>query len=154
MWFQVRATSYHLIYSKLTWKSTPKWTWMCWREWCSPDAIRNSTLTHKSKETLAWLQKECYDFVLFSHCPPPLPTWTRWTTLFSLTSRTSPTWSPTTPKPAWSPPSAEYTPSSRRRLWKEHDPSSGSVSTRWLSRRLHWIDVSSTYIIKLPEWIF
>ena len=27
---------------------------------------------HKSKETQAWLQKECYDFVPFSHCPPLL----------------------------------------------------------------------------------
>ena len=28
---------------------------------------------HKSKETQVWLQKECYDFVPFSHCPfPPL----------------------------------------------------------------------------------
>ena len=26
---------------------------------------------HKSKETQAWLQKECYDFVPFSHWPPP-----------------------------------------------------------------------------------
>ena len=26
---------------------------------------------HKSKETQAWLQKECYDFVPFSHCPEP-----------------------------------------------------------------------------------
>ena len=26
---------------------------------------------HKSKETQAWLQKECYNFVPFSHCPPP-----------------------------------------------------------------------------------
>ena len=25
---------------------------------------------HKSKETQAWLQKECYDFVPFSHWPP------------------------------------------------------------------------------------
>ena len=30
-------------------------------------------LAHKSKETQAWLQKECYDFVPFSHCPPPPP---------------------------------------------------------------------------------
>ena len=29
---------------------------------------------HKSKETQAWLQKECYDFVPFSHWPPPPPT--------------------------------------------------------------------------------
>ena len=64
--------------------------------------------------------------------PPPPPTLTRWTTSFGHTSRTSPTWPPTTPKPAWSPPSAEYSSSSRRRLWKRHALSSGSVSTRWL----------------------
>ena len=61
---------------------------------------------HKSKETQVWLQKECYDFVPFSHFPTPPPTWTRWTSSFSHTSRTSPTWPPTTPKPAWLPPSA------------------------------------------------
>ena len=36
---------------------------------------------------------------LLSLPPPPL-TWTHWTTLFGHTSRTSPTWLPTTPKPA------------------------------------------------------
>ena len=30
-------------------------------------------LAHKSKETQAWLQKECYDFVPFSHWPPSYP---------------------------------------------------------------------------------
>ena len=79
---------------------------------------QDSAPAHKFKETQAWLQKECYDFVPFSHWPLPLPTWTRRTTSFGHTSRTSPTWPPTTPKPAWSPPSAEYSPSSRRRLWK------------------------------------
>ena len=48
---------------------------------------------HKSKEIQAWLQ-ECYDFVPFVHWPPPPPTWTRWTTSFGHTSRTSPTWPP------------------------------------------------------------
>ena len=47
--------------------------------------------------------------------PPPAPTWTRWTTSFDHMSRTSQTWPPTTPKPAWSPPSTEYSPISRRR---------------------------------------
>ena len=47
---------------------------------------------------------------------PPPPTWTCWTTSFGHTSRTSPTWPPTTPKPAWSPPSVKYSPSSHRRL--------------------------------------
>ena len=58
---------------------------------------QDSTPAHKSKVTQACVQKECYDFVPFSHCPPPPPTWTRWTTSFGHTSRTSPTWPPTTP---------------------------------------------------------
>ena len=41
VWFQVRATSCYLISSKLAWKSTPKCTWMCWRVWWSPGAIRS-----------------------------------------------------------------------------------------------------------------
>ena len=69
---------------------------------------QDSAPAHKSKENQAWLQKECYDFVPFSHWPLPPPTWTRWTTLFGHTSRTSSTWPPTTPKPDWPPPSAEY----------------------------------------------
>ena len=40
VWFQVRATSCHLTSSKSSWKSTPKCTWMCWRVWWSPSAIR------------------------------------------------------------------------------------------------------------------
>ena len=35
---------------------------------------QDSALAHKSKETQAWLQKECYDFVPSSHYPPPPPT--------------------------------------------------------------------------------
>ena len=31
---------------------------------------QDSVPAPKSKETQAWLQKECYDFVPFSHCPP------------------------------------------------------------------------------------
>ena len=45
--------------------------------WCNQVAFdrpwvwqQNSTPAHKSKETQAWLQKECYDFVPFSHWPP------------------------------------------------------------------------------------
>ena len=40
VWFQVRATSCYLTSSKSAWKSTPKYTWMCWRVWWSPGAIR------------------------------------------------------------------------------------------------------------------
>ena len=39
VWFQVRATSCHLTSSKSAWKSTPKFTCMCWRVWWSPSAI-------------------------------------------------------------------------------------------------------------------
>ena len=41
---------------------------------------QDSEPAHKSKETQAWFQKECYDFVPFSHWHPPPPTWTHWTT--------------------------------------------------------------------------
>ena len=69
------------------------------------------------------------------------------------TSRTSPTWLPTTPKPAWSPPSAEYSPSSRWRLWKRHTPCSGS--RRWLRLKAATLSrCQPYYIIKLPELIF
>ena len=61
---------------------------------------QESAPAHKFKETQAWLQKECYDSVPFSHWPPPPPTRTRWTTSFGHTSTTSPTWPPITPKPA------------------------------------------------------
>ena len=116
---------------------------------------QDSALAHKSKKTQAWLQKECYDFVPFSHWPPSPPTWTCWTTSFGHTSRTSPTWPPTTPKPAWSPPSAEYSPNSRQRLWKRHAPSSGSVSRRWLSLKVATLNRCQLYyIVKLPELIF
>ena len=87
--------------------------------------------------------------------PPPPPTWTRWTTSFGHTLRTSPTWPPTTPKPAWSPPSAEYSPNSRWRLWKRHAPSSGFVSRRWLRLKAAPLNRCQLYyIIKLPELIF
>ena len=115
---------------------------------------QDSAPAHKSKETQAWLQ-ECYDFVLFFHCPSPPPTWTRWTTSFGHTSRISPTWPHTTPKPFWSPLSAEYSPSSRRRLWKRHALSSGSVSRQWLRLKAATLNRCQLYnIIKLPELIF
>ena len=115
---------------------------------------QDSAPAHKSKDTQVLLQ-ECYEFVPFYHCPPPLPTWTRWTTSFGHMSRTSPTWPPTTPKSAWSPPSTEYSPSSRRRLWKSHAPSSRSVSRWWLKLKAATLNrCQLDYIIKLPELIF
>ena len=87
--------------------------------------------------------------------PPSSPTWTRWTTSFGHMSRTSPTWPSTTPKPAWFPPSTEYSPSSRRHLWKRHAPSSRSVSRQWLRLKAATLNrYQLYYIIKLPELIF
>ena len=110
VWFQVRATSCHLTSLKLAWKSTPKCTWMCWRVWWSPGAIRwpvanpgfgkswvwqqDSAPAHKSKETQVWVQKECYDFVPFSHWPPSSPNlnpldYFVWSYVENITNRTS-----------------------------------------------------------------
>ena len=81
--------------------------------------------------------------------------WIRWTTSFGHTSRTSPSWPPTTLNPAWSLPSAEYSPSSRRRSWKRHALSSGSVSRRWLRLKAATLNRCQLYyIIKLAELIF
>ena len=113
---------------------------------------QDSAPAHKSKETQAWLQKECYPSLTG---PTSAPTWTRWTTSFGHTSRASLTWPPTTPKPAWSPPSAEYSPSSRRRFWKRHALSSGSVSRQWLRLKTATLNRCQLYyIIKLAELIF
>ena len=128
VWFQVRATSCHHTSSKSAWKSTPKCTWMCWRVWWSPGAIRWSVAdpgcssrtrrrpTSPKRPRLGF-RRSTMTMYLSLTGPTLPPTWTRWTTSFGHTSRTSPTWPPTTPKPAWSPPSTEYSPSSRRRLW-------------------------------------
>ena len=40
LWCGFKATSCHLTSSKWAWKSTTKCTWMCWRVWWSPGAIR------------------------------------------------------------------------------------------------------------------
>ena len=161
VWFQIRASSCHLTYSKSAWKSTPKCTWMCWRvwwsNWCNLESVADPECGSRTeyrptspKRPRLGFREECYDIVPFSYWPLPPPTWTRWTTSFGHTSRTSPTWPPTTPKPAWSPPSAEYSPISRRRLWKY-----GSVSRRWLRLKAATLNRCQLYyIIKLPELIF
>ena len=149
VWFQVRATSCHLTSSKSAWKSTPKCTWMCWSVWWSPSAIRwpvanpgcgsRTRLRPVSPKRPRFGVRRSATTLYRSLTAPPSPIWTCWTTSLDHTSRISPSWPSTTPKPAWSPPSTEYSPSSNRRMWKRHAPSSGSVSSR-----LHWIDVSST----------
>ena len=125
VWFQVRDTSCHLTSSKSAWKSTLKCTWMCWRVWWFPGAIRwpvadprYGSRTRRRptspKRPRLGFRRSATTLYLPLNGPPPPPTRTRWTTSFVYTLRTSPTWPPITPKPAWSQQSAEYSPSSRR----------------------------------------
>ena len=121
VWFQMRATSCHLTSSKSAWKSTPKCTWMCWRVWWSPGAIRwpvvdpgcGSRTRHQPtspKRPRLGFGRSATTLYPSLTGPTPPPIWTHWTTLFGHTSRTSLTWPPTTPKPAWSLPSAKLPP--------------------------------------------
>ena len=166
VWFQVWATSCHLASSKSAWKSTPKWTWMCWRVWWSPGAIRWPVAdpgcgsrtwrrpTSPKRPRLGFRRSATTLYPSLTGPPPP-PTWTCWTTLFGHTSRTSPTWPPTTPEPAWSPQSAEYSLSSCQCLWKRHAPISRSLSRWWLGLKAATLKrCQHYYIIKLPELIF
>ena len=161
----MRATSCHLTSSKSAWKPTPKCTWMCWRVWWSPGAIRWSVADpgcgSRTRRRPTCPKRLRLDFrsatTLYPSLTgtPPPTTWTHWSTLFGHTLRTSPTWPPTTPKPAWLPPSAEYSPGSRRHLWKRYAPSSGSVSRWWLRLKAATLNRCQLYyIIKLPELIF
>ena len=151
----MRATSCHLTYSKSAWKSTPMCTRMCWRVWGSPGAItwpvqdpgcgsrtrRRPTRPKRPRHGFR-SATALYPFFI-GPSPRPEPAG-----LFH-TSRTSPTWPPTTPKLAWSPPSAEYSLSPCRRLCKRHASNSGSVSRRWL--KLKAVTCQLYYKIKLTE---
>ena len=117
------------------------WPWV-WQQDSAP--------AHKSKETQAWLQKECYDSVPFFSLlplPPPEPAG-----LLRLVKRREYHQHDLTKhqKPAWSPPSTEYSLSSH-----QHALSSGSVSRRWLRLKAATLNRCQLYyIIKLPELIF
>ena len=156
VWFQVRATSYHLTSTKLAWKSTPKCTWMCWRVWWSPGAIRwpvadtgcgsrtQRQPTSPNRPRLGFRRSATILYPSLTGLPPP-PTWTCWTTSFGHTSRTSPTW----PPQHQSQPDRRHPPSIRRAPASTYgkgmltvpDPYQGSD---WGWRRLHnqvtWID--------------
>ena len=106
---------------------------------------QDSAPAHKSKETQAWLQKECHDFVPFSHWPPPPQTWTHWITSFGHTSRTSQHDLPQhqSQPDRRHPPSIHRAPAGAcgKGVLLVPDPYRGGD---WDWRRLHWIDVSST----------
>ena len=100
--------------------------------WCNQVACgrpwvwqQDSALAHKSKETQAWLQKECYYFVPFSHCPLPRP---EPAGLLRLVIRREHHEHDLLQHQ--SQPDRRHPPSSCWRLWKRHTPSSRSVSRR------------------------
>ena len=87
---------------------------------------QDSAPAHTSKETQTWLQKECYDFVPLSHCPlllRPEPAG-----LLRLVIRRE-HHQHDLPQHQ-SQPDHQHPPSSRRRLWERHVPSSRSASKR------------------------
>ena len=160
VWFQVRdphhPTSYLRSRLESQHQSVPRCAEECAIRWPVADPGCGSRARHRptnpkrpslASEGVLWL---CIFLSPYSSL-----TWTCWTTSFVHTSGTSPTWPATTPKPAWCPPSANYSPNSRRRLWKRHDPSSGSVSRRWLRLKAATLNRYQLYnIINLTELIF
>ena len=112
---------------------------------------QDSTPAHKSKQTQAWLQKECYDFVHFSHWPPSFPdlnpldyfVWSYAENITNMTFRNTKaiTWPSITPKPAWLSIRRALAGACGKGMLPVSDPYRG---VDWGWRRLHWIDVGST----------
>ena len=160
VWFQVRATSCHPTSWKSAWKSTRKCTWMCWRVWWSPGAIRWSVAdpgcgtrtrrrpTSPKRPRLGFKRSATtlYPSLTGLSSPDLNPRdYFVWSYVENITNMTSHN----------PPPSTEYSPSSRRRLWKKHASSSGSVSRRWLRLKATTLNRCQLYyIIKLPELVF
>ena len=102
---------------------------------------------HKSKETQVWLQKECYDFVPFSHWPLSSPNlnpldYFVWSYVENITSMTS-----HNTKASLIAAIRRVFASSRRRLWKKHASCSGSVSGRWLKHKAATLNKCQLYYI-------
>ena len=162
VWFQVRATSCHHTFSMSAWKSN-----VCTKEcgdplvqsggrWqtlgvaaglgAGPQVQRDPGL---ASEGVLWL---CTLLPLAPTSSSDLNSLDDfvWSYVENITNMTS-----HNTKPAWSPLSAENSPSSRQRLWKRHALSSGSVSRRWLRLKAATLNRCQLYyIIKLPELIF
>ena len=148
VWFQVRTTSCHL--TEVNSKVYPDVLKSVVIPWCNQvpmaDPGCGSRTRHQPtnpKRPRLCFRRSATTLDPSLTGPPPSPIWTHWTTSFGHTSRISPTRPSTTPKPARSPPSADYSPSSLQRLWKRHAPSSGSVSRRWYIYKMFIVLTSS-----------
>ena len=161
VWFQVRATSCHLTSSKSAWKSTPKCTWMCWRVWWSHGAIRwpvadpgcgSKTWRRPTspKRPRLGFRSDTTLYPFLTGPPPPRP---EPAGLLRLVIRRE-HHQRDLPQHQ-SQPDRRHPPSSCRRLWKRHAPSSGSVSRQWWRLKAATLNRCQLYyIIKLPELIF
>ena len=97
---------------------------------------------HKSKETQAWLQNECYDFVPFFHWPPSSPDlnpldYFLWSQVENITNMNSHNTKASLIAAIRRAPADAC----RKGMLPVLDPYRGGD---WGWRRLHWIDVSST----------
>ena len=117
---------------------------------------QDSAPAHKSKETQACLQKECYDFAPFSHWPTLLPRSEPAGLLRLVLCREH--YQHDLPQHQ-SQPDRRYLPYIRRApagacgkgMLPIPDPYRGGD---WGWRRLHWIDVSSTTLSSYLNWFF
>ena len=156
VWFQVRATSCHLTSSKSAWKSTPKCTWMCWRVWWSPGAIRwpvadlgcgSRTRCRPTSPKRPRLDFRRSATTLYPSLTGPLLPWPEPAGLLRLIIRRE---HHQNDRPQHQslpdrrhPPSIRRAPAgaSEKGMLPVPDPYRGSG---WGWKRLHWIDVSST----------
>ena len=150
----MRATSCHLLSSKSAWKSTPKCTWMCWRVWWSPGAIRwpvadpgcgSRTRCRPTSPKRARVGFTRSATTVYPYLTPPVLLWPEPAGLLRLVIRREhhqhdiPQYQ--------SQPDRRHPPSSRRRLWKRHAPSSGSVSRWWLRLKAATLNRCQLYYI-------
>ena len=154
VWFQVRATSCHLTSLKLAWKSTPKCTWMCWRVWWSPGAIRwlvaDSRCGSRTRRRPTSPKRARSATTLYPSLtgPPSSPDlnlldYFVWSYVQNITNMT------------FHNTKASLIAAIRRCLRKRHTPSSRSVSRRWLRLKAATLNRCQLYyIIKLAELIF
>ena len=99
-------------------------------------------LVHISKETQVWLQKECYDFVPFSHWPPSFPEMNPldyfiWSYVENITNMTSHNTKASLIATICEAPAGAC----GKGILPIPDPYWGGD---WGWKQLHWIDVSST----------